>query len=103
MRYIELNDGKLKDILTQRGIVFEQVRKVNEEIVRLDGERTKLGYKMDKLKDKTADILKDNPQELSEFEEIGRVYIEDGKVMLEIFDKIEEYKKMLREKDESPK
>jgi hypothetical protein len=97
MRKVIINDKKLKTILDKRSVVFKEVREVNEKIVKLDNERTKLGYKMDRLKEKTAPIIKKHGIEIGEFEVISSVGIENEKPTAQIVDQIEEYKKVLRE------
>ena len=98
MRKINLEDKKLLDILEMRGVIFKEVNEVNKIIVEQDKVRTKLAYKMQRLKDKTSGRLKKHTIDLAEFEDISQVGVEDGKVTLTIIDQVEEYKKMLREK-----
>lgn len=101
MRQAEIKNEKLADILTERGLIFRQIDKINQQLMDLDKERTKLGYKMDKLKDKTAPIVDKHTKEfeLGEFEIVSRVYLNGEQTPeVEIIDLVEEYTKMLREK-----
>ena len=100
MRKIKLSDKKLLSILKMRGEVFKEVEAENKIIVEADKERTKLGYKMQRLKDKTTALLLKHKIDLSEFEIIGTVALEDNEVTVTIADQVEEYKKMLKEKKE---
>ena len=87
----------MKKILEDRQVIFDNIGEINKVIVAKDKERTAEGYKMDKLKEKTADILKKQNLDLEEFEDIGAVKLVKGEIVLEIFDYVEEYKKQLRD------
>lgn len=100
MRTIEIKDSKLSKILEERGEIFKQIDELNKQIVALDKERTKLGYKMDRLKEKTSPIIAKLTADfnMGEFEIVSRVYINDKKYPeVEIADRLEEYANMLRE------
>jgi len=97
MRIIKIENDKLKKILEDRQVIFDNIGEINKVIVAKDKERTAEGYKMDKLKEKTADILKKQNLDLEEFEDIGAVKLVKGEIVLEIFDYVEEYKKQLRD------
>jgi len=98
MRTIKINNQELTDILTKRAKLFRELGVINEQLVKLDAERTTLGYKMDKLKEKTQVIMDKEKIEVGKYEVITRIYINDNKENeVEILDKIEEYKKMLDE------
>ena len=97
MRIIKIESDKLKKILEDRQVIFDNIGEINKVIVAKDKERTAEGYKMDKLKEKTADILKKQNLDLEEFEDIGAVKLIKGEIVLEIFDYVEEYKKQLRD------
>lgn len=101
MRRIHIiNDEKLKQILKERAKVFTELGKVNQDIVELDKERTKLGYKMNKLKEKTEPIIEQQNFNLNEFEIITQVYLnEKGEAEVEIVDRIEELKEQIRKKE----
>jgi len=101
MRQAEIQNDKLADILTERGLLFRQIGKINEQLADLDKERTKIGYKMDKLKDKTAPIVDKHIKELNlgEFEIVSRVYLNGEQTPeVEIIDLVEEYTEELRKK-----
>lgn len=95
----QIIDKKLEKILEERGELHKLVGELNETIVRADKERTKLGYKMDKLKEKTKVIMDKLNIQLGEFEVISRVYAEEGRAYYEVIDMVEEYKKTIREKN----
>lgn len=104
MRKVNIENKKLNEILKERGVLFDKLGKINEQLMELDKERTKLGYKMDKLKDKTKKIMDKQDIEVGQYELITRIYINDnGENEIEILDQIEEYKKMLDEKEDEKK
>jgi len=92
-----IKDDKLKSILEERGIVFKKIQELNEQIVVLDKERTKEGYKMNKLKEKTKVIMDKQKFNLDEFEFISSIFLEKGECKVEILDRVEEFKKMVRD------
>lgn len=100
MKTLELKNDKLGKILEDRTVLYNEIGKINEELVELDKERTKLGYKMNKLKEKTSVIMdKLMPSlNLGEFEVVSKVYLNKyNKPEIEIVDKVEEYIALLRE------
>ena len=94
---VEIKDKKLEDILKERAIYHKQVGAIMEQMMSFDKEKTKLGYKIDKLKEKTKVIMDKLNPKLEEFEFISRVFMDNGKAYYEVLDQIEEYKKMVRE------
>jgi signal recognition particle subunit SEC65 len=97
MRLVEIKNEKLVEILKERAELHKELGDINENLMALDKERTKNGYKMDKLKEKTKVIMDKLNPKLEEFEVISRVYLEKGKPVYEVIDMIEEYKKQIRE------
>jgi anaerobic ribonucleoside-triphosphate reductase len=93
----QLKNDKLKRILEERGEIKKEIDLVVADMVKLEKERLKLGYKMDKLKEKTKVIIDQQDFNLGEFEFIATVDLKDGEPSVEILDQIEEYKKMVRE------
>ena len=103
MRQVKIQDKKLFAILEMRGETFKEIEGVNKIIVKEDEKRTKLSYRMQRLKDKTSEALKNHVIELNEFEQIGSVGIENGESTVSIYDELEEYKKTLRDRKEKKK
>jgi hypothetical protein len=95
---VEIKDKKLIGILEKREEVHKEIGVIMEQLMALDKEKTKLGYKMDRLKEKTKVIIDKKDIEVDEFNIISRVLLEDGKAYCEIIDLVEEYKQALREK-----
>lgn len=93
-----IKNAKLKAILEERTVLQGEIKKIVDEMVVLDKDRLKLGYKMDKLKEKTKVIMDSIAFSLKEFEFLASVDLnKDGEVEVLILDQIEEYKKMVRE------
>ena len=84
--------------MAKRKEAVEEGRKLCDDIEKLEKDRQKVGYKLERLKEKTSGIIDKENIELAEFEYIATVKEEDGEVIAEIFDKLEDYKKALREK-----
>jgi hypothetical protein len=96
-----INDEKLVDILKKREIVFKKIQEINEKLIELDTKRTKEGYKMEELKEKTKIIIDKLDVKLGEFEYISRVYLEEDKAYYEINDMIDVYRESIREERKS--
>ena len=94
------NKPKLVDILKKREETHKEIGVIMEKLMRLDKEKTKLGYKMEKLKEKTKMIMDDLNPELGEFEIISSVFLDNGKPHYEVINLVEEYKVALRENKE---
>jgi len=95
---VEINNDKLVEILKKRGVVHKEIGVEMEKLMKIDKEKTKLGYKMEKLKEKTKVIMDKEKIEVGEFEMIARVFLEDGKAYYEVINLIDEYKLALKEK-----
>lgn len=100
MRQITLQDDKLKKILAERGKVLTEARNLTKQIEKLQKEQAKLGYKMDRLKEKTMPLMEAHKIDTTEFEVVSRVFLSEKtkEVTVEVVDQIDEYKKFLREK-----
>ena len=100
MRKVEIKNNKLVGILERRGEVLKLAREKQKEVEALQEEQAKLGYKMNKLKEKSKVIMDKMNPELEEFEIITGLFTEDGKAYYEVVNQVEEYKEMIREKNE---
>jgi len=100
MREVIFQDEDLKKLIEDRDAITQRVDGkdgINIKIIALDKERTKEAYKMAKLKTKITDILNAKNIEKGEFEEWGIIVNTDKGTSLQIYDKVEEYKEMLKE------
>ena len=75
----------------------DEHKKLVSKVAPIMQELQKRGYKMERLKDKTRPIVEMEKIEMDEFEEIEKIELKDGVPTVTIIDKIEEYKKLLRE------
>ena len=102
MKYF-LRDKKLTKVLEKRNVLLKSSKAFVQKIEDIQKELSKIGYKIEPLKEKTADIIKENESTikqgspLEEFEYIATVGLEKGVPMVEVKDQIEDYKEMLRE------
>lgn len=99
MKKLEIKNAKLIKILEERGKILDVAKGLQKQIEELQKEQAKIGYKMDRLKEKTKKIIDKTGFEMDKHELISRVYSEDGKAYAEIINQIEEYKKVLNEKN----
>lgn len=103
MKKYLIKSKKLVKILEDRGEVLKEAKKVTKEVEKLQKEQQKLGYKMNRLKDKTEPIMekeKESMDNMAEFDYVARIFIEDGKAYAEVKNQLEDYKEMLREKND---
>ncbi len=99
MRIIEISDSKLKKALQEKEKLITKGRKIQVEIEKLQTKQNKLGLQVQKIKDDVVmptmkAFKKDN---LGRYEDFNTVKVENGKVVVEVMDYIEEYTKQLDE------
>jgi len=101
MRTIKINAEGLVELLKKQATIHKAQVKINQQLSDLDNERTKNGYKVEKIKEKMKPIIdKLLPSfELGEFEVITSVSLNNNQPEVTILDMVEEYTKMLREKE----
>lgn len=97
-RQIKLTDPKLHALITEKGVLVEEGRKLYKEIEKQVAVQAKHGIKIQKLKDKMIPLVKALPIEISEFEDIIEFGVEGNDVTIKIIDQVEAYKSRLREK-----
>ena len=95
---IEIKEPKLVDILKEREELAGKIAAINKTQLDMEKDKTKLGYRMDRLKEKTQVIVEKQQIEVPQYHVLTRIYLEDGKAMAEIVDQIDEYKKFLDDK-----
>lgn len=106
MRKYEFENTKLAKILEERAEIFKAIGKINEQLMDLDKERKKLGYKMDKLKERTRPFIDAVTKDLNltEFEVITQVGLNKyQRPEIEIVDRLEEYANAIREEAKDKK
>lgn len=98
-----------KDLTKESDAIQEQITKLKEDfkiaydkvkadVLRIDEEMKPYLVKLERFRDKINPIVESKGIELGEFELITSVSLENGKVMVEIEDLIENYKTSLRAK-----
>jgi len=98
MRQVRLDNKQLIKILKDREVEFKKAQELQTTAEKINKELTALGYKMNRLKEKTSQVLNKENIELSDFEIITEVKLEKGEPILEIVDQVEEYKKLILKK-----
>ena len=98
MRQVKLDNKQLIKILKDREVEFKKAQELQTTAEKINKELTALGYKMNRLKEKTSQVLNKENIELTDFEIITEVKLENGEPILEIVDQVEEYKKLILKK-----
>jgi len=98
MRQVKLDNKQLIKILKDREVEFKKAQELQTTAEKINKELTALGYKMNRLKEKTSQVLNKENIELTDFEIITEVRLENGEPILEIVDQVEEYKKLILKK-----
>lgn len=100
MRKHKLNNTKLVKILEERGRVLEEGKQLQKDVESLQKKQQKVGYKMNRLKDKTEPLMKAEQENitLKEFDYIARVFVEKGVSYIEVKNQVDDYIDLLREK-----
>jgi hypothetical protein len=104
MRYKVINDLKLKSIIDMKDKIVKEIQQVQKDIDEKNTELNKLLLKVQRYDDKAKPLIEQyTTEKLEEFEQYSRLYLQDGEIRLEVVDRIEEYKKALREQAEKAK
>lgn len=97
-RQIIIEDDKLKALLEKKDEAVADGKKQYAAVEREQNKLNKCGLKIQKMKDKIIPLVNAQEFEKTEFEEIQSVSIEDGKIVMTVFDLVEEYKEAVRTK-----
>jgi len=96
-REITFKDIKLKELLEKRNKIVLEGREQDAERQRLEEELKKKGLELQKIDGQATDILKKKNIELTVdpknkvFEQIMGASLKDGKIVVEIADRVEDY------------
>lgn len=96
------NIDEIITMIKNKGDIVVRGRDLNKQIEGLKEELNTCGLDINKINDKLIPLVKEIPIELGEWEQIQSVEIVDGKLMMTIYDQIEEYKEVLK-KNAEPK
>lgn len=102
-REIVIEDKEVLPDMKKRADYIKEGRELTEKIEELHEERKKLGLKAQKLQEKVQEPVEESVKEqteLSEFEYMASVRLEDEEIVVTIADQLEEIKKQLREEKE---
>lgn len=97
MKY-EFEDKKMVEVLAEKDKIVKEGRDISKEIEKLEMKRNQIGLKIEKVKGKAKKWVEKNVKLEGEFEEIERMDVENGKIVVHTFDMVEEYKDAIREK-----
>lgn len=93
-----IESPKLTNLITEKNTLLEQGRDLTKQIDKLDQERSVLGHKIQKLKDKIIPLAQElgKPFLHDEFEDFGTIDIENGSPIIEVFSHLETWKEGFR-------
>lgn len=94
---------KIAKLLEDKNTLVKDGIALSKDIEELEQKRAKVGHKIQKLKDKVVPTVKKElfpSLVLEEFEEVQSIDLEDGKVVLKVVDRVEEFKDALRKAKE---
>lgn len=98
MRYVVIQDDKLKALLEQKKILIDEGKALEEEAIKIDDKRSKILLKISRLDGKAQVILKNYTTEtLGEFETYGELKNVDGELHMEIIDQVEKFKETYKQ------
>lgn len=98
MRYVVVQDEKLKALLEQKKSLIDEGKLLEEEARKIDEKRSKIILKVGRLDSKAQVILKNYTTEtLGEFETYGELKNVDGELHMEIIDQVEKFKETYKQ------
>ena len=98
-----IKNDKLVKVLQKRKVILDNCEKLIKDKKEIDDKLQKEGYQMNKLKDKTSDLMDkykdtiDAGKPLEEFAYIARVFLEGDNAFLEIRDQVDDVYKTKEE------
>ena len=99
-REVELQNAKVHKLLEEKAKLVDEGKSYQKEVDELQKKQRKVGLKLNKVKKKVIPLVAEISSELAigQFEAPMNVSIIDGKDILTIVDKVEDFKKRLLEK-----
>jgi hypothetical protein len=93
-----LDNPKLVKLLEEKELAVKEGREQYKVVEKEQQKLNKCGLKIQKYKDKIIPLVKELTKDLlGEYEDLSEVKLENGKVILTIVDKVEEFKKTWKE------
>lgn len=104
MRTIKIENGdEIKDLIEKKGVIVTKGRELSQQKEEIETELNKCGLQINKLNDKLIPMVEGLGVELGEFEQIESIKVEEGELVMSIFDQVEEFKNQLRKMAEEKK
>jgi len=99
-REVELQNAKLHKLLEEKANLVEEGKSFQKKVEKLQKEQRKIGLKLNKVKEKVLPLIagESTKLDIGQFEAPMNVNIIDGKSILTIVDRVEDFKKRLLEK-----
>ena len=104
-REVVLENPKIKAIIEQKRPFAKEIVDITEQIKELENKREKLMHKLSRYDTKVKPLIEEEIKkiELGEYEMFGNVSVVEEETLLQVIDKIEEYKEFLRLQAEEAK
>jgi len=104
-REVVLENPKIKAIIEQKRPFAKEIVDITEQIKELENKREKLMHKLSRYDTKVKPLIEEEIKkiELGEYEMFGNVSVVEEDALLQVIDKIEEYKEFLRLQAEEAK
>ena len=99
MRTLEFSNKKVEKALAEKGVLIEKGREISRQIEKLETERNKIGLKVQKIKDDIVlPFAREIKKDLGKYEDLQTLNLVNGKIVVNVFDYIEQYKEELDKK-----
>lgn len=108
-RQIRFKSKELVTMMDERGALITKGRdlttemeKLDKKLEKLDKDRNKIGLQADKLTSKMRPLLdKLVKPEVGEFEDVNNIEVQQGEVVVELYDRVEDFKEQFRKAKEA--
>ena len=99
MRTLEFSNKKVEKAHAEKGVLIEKGREISRQIEKLETERNKIGLKVQKIKDDIVlPFAREIKKDLGKYEDLQTLNLVNGKIVVNVFDYIEQYKEELDKK-----
>lgn len=100
-RQVRFKSAELIALMQERGELITKGRDLTNKLEKLEKQRNKVALQADKLSSKMRPTLdKLVKPEVGEFEDVNNIEIQNGEVVVEIYDRLEDFKKQFRKAKE---
>lgn len=93
-RYITIENNDIKDLVTKKGDLVAEGRKLYEEIEKLQEEGKEIATKIQAVKDEVIPMIAEEVKsmEIGEYEAVGSTEIIEGELKVSVIDQLEDFK-----------